>query len=152
VTNNCIIIPTYNEEGNISSVIKNIRKYSDADIIVIDDGSNDLTSAVARKSKAFVIRHPFNMGYGVALQTGYKYALENNYDVLLQIDGDGQHNPAHIPELFNQVENSNCDVVIGSRFLAQSDYEAGFLKSLGIKLFRYIIWSENRFLANITLD
>ena len=140
MTNNCIIIPTYNEEGNIGSVIENIRKYSDADIIVIDDGSNDLTSAVAQKSKAFVIRHPFNMGYGVALQTGYKYALENNYDVLLQIDGDGQHNPAHIPELINQVENSNCDVVIGSRFFAQSDYKAGFLKSLGVKLFGYIIW------------
>ena len=135
----CIIIPSYNEEKNIVSVICDIRKYHDGDIVVIDDGSQDITSSLAREAGAFVIRHPFNMGYGVALQTGYKYAVEKNYDILLQIDGDGQHSAKFIPELFSQVESSDCDVAIGSRFLGESQYRAGFLKSIGIKLFRKII-------------
>ena len=136
----CIIIPSYNEEKNIVSVIEDIRKYHGGDIVVIDDGSQDVTSSLAREAGAFVIRHPFNMGYGVALQTGYKYAVEKNYDILLQIDGDGQHSAKFIPELFRQVESSDCDVAIGSRFLAESQYRAGFLKSIGIHLFRKIIW------------
>jgi glycosyltransferase involved in cell wall biosynthesis len=136
----CIIIPSYNEKKNIVSVIENIRRYSEADIIVIDDGSDDGTSAVSREAGAFVLRHPFNMGYGAALQTGYKYAVENNYNILLQIDGDGQHSAKYIPELFSQVENYDCDVAIGSRFLGESQYRAGFRKSAGIKLFRKIIW------------
>lgn len=136
----CIIIPSYNEEKNIVSVIEDIRKYHSGDIVVIDDGSQDVTSSLAREAGAFVIRHPFNMGYGVALQTGYKYAVEKNYDILLQIDGDGQHSAKFIPELFSQVESSDCDVAIGSRFLGESQYRAGFLKSIGIRLFRKIIW------------
>lgn len=136
----CIIIPSYNEEINIVSVICDIRKYHSGDIVVIDDGSQDITSSVAREAGAFVIRHPFNMGYGVALQTGYKYAVEKNCDILLQIDGDGQHSAKFIPELFSQVESTVCDVAIGSRFLAESQYRAGFLKSMGIHLFRKIIW------------
>jgi hypothetical protein len=139
VKNKCIIIPAYNEEKNIVSVIEDIRKYHSGDIVVIDDGSQDVTSSLAREAGAFVIRHPFNMGYGVALQTGYKYAVEKNYDILLQIDGDGQHSAKFIPELFSQVESADCDVAIGSRFLSESQYRAGFLKSIGIKLFRKII-------------
>lgn len=136
----CIIIPAYNEGENIASVIEDIREYSDADVVVIDDGSNDPTAAMAQKAGAFVIRHPFNMGYGAALQTGYKYAVENKYDVLVQIDGDGQHSAKFIPELFKQVEIFACDVVIGSRFLEQGQYKAGFLRSVGIRIFRHIIW------------
>lgn len=139
-TKKCIIIPAYNEEKNIVSVIESIRIWTDVDIVVIDDGSKDSTETVARKAGAFVIRHPFNMGYGVALQTGYKYAVESNYDVLLQIDGDGQHRAKFIPELFRQVEGLDCDVAIGSRFLEQNRYKAGILKSLGINIFRHIIW------------
>ena len=138
--NKCIIIPCYNEEKNIISVIENIRRYSDADIVVIDDGSRDGTSAMASEAGAFIIRHPFNMGYGVALQTGYKYAVDKEYDVLLQIDGDGQHLAKYVPELFRQVESADCDVAVGSRFLGESQYLAGFRKSIGIKLFRKIIW------------
>jgi glycosyltransferase involved in cell wall biosynthesis len=135
----CIIIPSYNEARNITPVICDIQKYYDGDIVVIDDGSQDMTSLAAREAGAFVIRHPFNMGYGVALQTGYKYAVERNYDILLQIDGDGQHSAKFIPELFNQVAGLNCDVAIGSRFLTTSQYRAGFLKSLGIQIFRKTI-------------
>jgi glycosyltransferase involved in cell wall biosynthesis len=135
----CIIIPVYNEEKNIAAVISDIRKHCKIDIVVIDDGSTDSTVEVARKAGAFIIRHPFNLGYGVALQTGYKYALKNDYDLLVQMDGDGQHKPAFIPGLIAEVESGACDVVIGSRFLGENRYEAGFLKSLGIHLFRHTI-------------
>jgi len=133
----CVIIPAYNEEISIAGVIKGIKRCSDIDIIVIDDGSYDSTARVAKKVGAFVISHPFNMGYGVALQTGYKFALKHNYDILLQIDGDGQHSPDIIPEFFRQMEKKECDVLIGSRFLG-GNYKTGFLKSAGIFLFKII--------------
>jgi glycosyltransferase involved in cell wall biosynthesis len=80
----CLIIPTFNEEENIVSVVDGVKKNSDADIIVIDDGSVDLTAERAAEAGALVVRHPFNMGYGTALQTGYKYAVKKNYDLLVQ--------------------------------------------------------------------
>jgi glycosyltransferase involved in cell wall biosynthesis len=134
-----IIIPAYNEEKQVASVIEGIRKYSDADVVVIDDGSEDRTAERALSAGVRVIRHPFNMGYGVAVQTGYKYASENNYDYLLQIDGDGQHHPEHIPDLFATVEKRRCDMAIGSRFLKNNEHKTGLLKSAAIKLFRWVI-------------
>jgi glycosyltransferase involved in cell wall biosynthesis len=138
-TKRLIIIPAYNEEKGIASVIQGVRKYSNADIVVIDDGSEDRTAERAWKAGAFVIPHPFNMGYGVAVQTGYKYASENNYDHLLHLDGDGQHHPAYIPDLFAMIENQKCDMVIGSRFLKHSEHKTGLLKTAAITLFRWII-------------
>ena len=135
----CIIIPALNEEENIASVIAGIKNQTDADIIVIDDGSKDFTAEKAGKAGAFVIRHPFNMGYGAALQTGYKYAVKKKYDFLLQIDGDGQHEPNAIPEFFKQIESDKLDVVLGSRFLGEGNYKAGALKTIGIGLFSFII-------------
>lgn len=135
----CIIIPAYNEAENISSVIAAIKRGTDMDIIVIDDGSTDKTAESAERSGAVVIRHPFNMGYGVALQTGYKYAVKKNYDLLTQMDGDGQHNPDAVESLFQQVESGACDVLIGSRFLKKGGYDVGILKRIGIALFRSII-------------
>lgn len=134
-----IIVPAYNEEKQVSSVIEGIRKYSDTMIVVIDDGSKDETAERAGAAGARVIRHPFNMGAGVAVQTGYKYAFENDYEILLQIDGDGQHHPAHIPDMFAMVENDRCDMAIGSRFLKSSEHKTGLLKSMAIKLFRWVI-------------
>jgi glycosyltransferase involved in cell wall biosynthesis len=135
----CIIIPAFNEEENIASVIAGIKNQTDADIIVIDDGSIDLTAKKAGKAGAYVIRHPFNMGYGVALQTGYKYAVKKKYDLLLQMDGDGQHYPNAIPEFYKQIESGKCDVVLGSRFLGKGNYKAGILKTIGIGLFSLVI-------------
>ncbi len=136
--NKCIIIPAYNEEILINRIIKNIRKKISADIIVIDDGSEDQTSLEAEMAGAYVIKHPFNLGYGIALQTGYKYALQKGYDYLAQMDGDGQHNPTDIPLLFKELENGDCDIVIGSRFLT-GNFEIGFLKKTAIALFSKII-------------
>jgi len=139
MTKKCIIIPAYNEEKTITHVILGIKRFSDADIIVINDGSFDHTDKLAKRAGAFVISHPFNMGYGVALQTGYKFAQKHNYDILLQIDADGQHSPEVIPEFFNRIEKEECDVLIGSRFLGGGQYKAGLLKSIGIFIFKIII-------------
>lgn len=140
----CIIIPAFNEEENIASVIDGVKRYSDAHIVVIDDGSRDLTREKVREAGAFVISHPFNMGYGVALQTGYKYAVKRDYDFLVQMDGDRQHDPKYIEALFRVVESNECDVALGSRFLGEGKFRAGVLKSIGIKIFRLIIWIFNR--------
>jgi glycosyltransferase involved in cell wall biosynthesis len=136
---NLIIIPAFNEERQVASVIRGAREFSDADIVVIDDGSRDLTAEVARREGAIVVRHPFNVGYGATVQTGYKYALENNYCYLLQLDGDGQHDPRYINDLFSIVQNQKCDLAIGSRFLGDNQYKVGFLKSAGVRLFRRVI-------------
>ena len=134
----CIIIPVLNEEKSIGPLVEGIRGYADAEVIVIDDGSHDRTAQNAQKAGALIIRHPFNMGYGVALQTGYKCAAKEGYDYILQMDGDGQHDPRFIKEFFRTMEAEECDVIIGSRFLGDNDYKAGILKSAGIKLFRFI--------------
>ena len=135
----CIIIPAYYEEESIGSVIAGIRRHSEADIVVIDDGSADGTGLKAAEAGAQVIRHPFNLGYGVALQTGYKWALRRGYDFLVQMDADGQHDPKYIPALFEQVEEGGSDVAIGSRFLVKGGYEAGISKTVGISFFRILI-------------
>ncbi|GFP37986.1 dolichol-phosphate mannosyltransferase, partial [Candidatus Hakubella thermalkaliphila] len=91
------IIPAYNEEKNISRVIQGIRRFSPSlDILVVDDCSADRTAAVAMEEGAEVISLPFNLGYGVACQTGFKYAVGKKYDLAVQIDGDGQHDPSYI--------------------------------------------------------
>ena len=133
----CLIIPAFNEEENIVSVIEGARSYTDADIIVINDGSADLTGERAKEAGAFVISHPFNMGYGAALQTGYKYAFRNKYDLLVQIDGDGQHDPKYIPALFNEVESGRCNVAIVSRFLKVGECPLDPLKWMGVHLLRF---------------
>jgi glycosyltransferase involved in cell wall biosynthesis len=138
-TKRLIIIPAYNEERQIVSVIEGVRQYSEADIVVVDDGSDDRTAERATAAGARLLRHPFNMGAGVALQTGYKYAFINAYEALLQIDGDGQHHPAHIPDLFAMIEDRQCDMAIGSRFLKNSKKTTGLFKSIAISLFRKII-------------
>src|SRR3972149_8973646 len=107
-----IIIPAYNEESNISPLIKEIQnKVSGADILVIDDGSMDRTARVAEKAGALVIRLPFNMGYGAALQTGFKYALLKRYRYVVQMDADGQHDPDSIKALLDEVKKEDADVV-----------------------------------------
>ena len=132
-----IVIPAYNEESNIPPLIKRIRYHiADADILVVDDGSEDRTARVAEKAGALVVRLPFNMGYGAALQTGFKYALMRRYRYVVQIDADGQHDPESIKTLLNEVKKENVDVVIGSRFLeGKGRYKAPLLRKIGMGLF-----------------
>ncbi|MCP3984105.1 MAG: glycosyltransferase family 2 protein [bacterium] len=132
-----VIIPAYNEETRIGPVIEAIRSTGlDLEIAVIDDGSRDATALAVTRSGAVVIRHPFNMGYGAALQTGYKYALRRGADLLIQMDADGQHDPEQIPRLTEPILRGECDLVIGSRFLVPTGYEMGGLRTLGRRVFR----------------
>lgn len=131
-----VIIPAYNEESNVAGVIQGIQTHlPGADVAVIDDGSRDGTARVAAQAGARVIRLPYNMGYGAALQTGYKFARENGYQILAQIDADGQHDPVYILDMLDLIQRGEADIVIGSRFLVDSGYRAPFAKRMGMLLF-----------------
>ena len=138
-----LIIPAYNEEAGISRVIQGILRYApDMEILVVDDGSTDQTKDVSIKASAKVVSHPFNLGYGSALQTGYKYALKKGYEFVIQMDGDGQHDPSFIPDLLAVIQEEEMDIAIGSRFLnskgiglGSQPYRVPFIRRLGMKLF-----------------
>ena len=135
-----VIIPAFNEAANIGGLIKNIKKTAPGlDILVIDDGSIDDTAAISANSGALVVRHPFNMGYGVALQTGYKYADINKYDSVVQLDADGQHDPNYISGLLKELERNDADVVIGSRHLSNTKYNARLSRKIGMGLFSGLV-------------
>lgn len=131
-----VIIPAYNEEATIVSVIENIQAaVPDCDIVVVDDGSRDETASLVRQhGGAELLALPFNLGIGGGMQTGYKYALRNGYDVAIQCDADGQHPADEIPRLVARIEDGSADVVIGSRYVADSDYRPSFLRRVGKSL------------------
>ncbi|TAL27287.1 MAG: glycosyltransferase family 2 protein [Nitrospirae bacterium] len=133
-----IIIPAYNEAGRISTTIAGIRKFNAADIIVVCDGSVDDTADEARSAGASVIELPFNMGYGAALQTGFKYALKKKYQFAVQMDADGQHDPLSIQALIAPILMDEVDIVIGSRFLSEGSYRAPFVRRMGMYFFGFI--------------
>jgi glycosyltransferase involved in cell wall biosynthesis len=113
------VIPCYNEERFIVDIVTRAKKYVDT-VIVVDDGSTDGTAEIAEKSGARVIHHSRSMGAGAATRSGIEVAREQNADMVITIDGDGQHNPDEIPRLINPVEKGYADIVIGSRFLAEN--------------------------------
>ena len=132
-----ILIPAYNEADIIGRVVTEVRTlYPQHDVLVVDDGSLDRTDEAARQAGAAVVRHPHNMGYGVAIQTGYKYARTRDYQFLVQLDGDGQHDPAFIPQLLAPVLAEEVDLALGSRFLAVESYRPSLPRRLGIAFFR----------------
>jgi glycosyltransferase involved in cell wall biosynthesis len=134
-----IVIPAFNEEEKIPAVVRGIRQeMPEAVVLVMNDGSRDQTEARARASGARVLTHPFNMGYGVTLQTGYKYALRYGFDFVLQMDGDGQHDPRYLSILLREIREGGADVVIGSRFLGEGSYRADWARQVGISLFRLV--------------
>jgi glycosyltransferase involved in cell wall biosynthesis len=134
-----ILLPAHNEAARIGDVIAAVRNVSgDAAIVVVDDGSTDATGERARAAGAITLRLPTNLGYGVALQTGYKYAVDQGCQFLIQLDGDGQHDPAGIPELLDRVRTGRCDVCVGSRFLEGDTYSIPLLRRIGMIVFRRI--------------
>ena len=133
-----VLMPAFNEAGGLGAVLEQIQGACDFDILVIDDGSSDDTAKIARSKGAKVLRHPFNMGYGAALQTGYKFASQGDYDVLVQIDADGQHDPSYITALANRVLEGHSDACVGSRFLEGKGYIPPFARRVGMVLFGYI--------------
>jgi glycosyltransferase involved in cell wall biosynthesis len=132
------IVPAYNEEATIAHVIGNLHANAPGfDVVVVDDGSTDATAAIAERNGARVLRLPFNVGIGGAVQAGFKYALEQGYDYCIQCDGDGQHDPAHIARLQEAMEaDPGLDMVVGSRFLgADYHYPAPVSRRTGIHIF-----------------
>jgi len=129
---NLVCIPACNEEKSIGDIVKNSLLYSDK-VIVCDDGSTDGTAKIAREHGAQVILHKKNEGYGAAITTLFDFARKENADIMITIDGDGQHNPEQIPMLINALQENNVDVVIGSRFLEKNSSTPGYRKR-GIKI------------------
>ena len=136
--NLAIIIPAYNEAGRIATSIAGIRKFGNADVVIVNDGSDDDTAGEAKAAGARVIELPFNLGYGAALQTGFKYALDKGYEFAVQMDADGQHDPLSMEALISPVLKDEVDVVIGSRFLDKGNYKAPFVRRMGMYFFGII--------------
>ncbi|GIP45594.1 putative glycosyl transferase [Paenibacillus sp. J45TS6] len=130
-----VIVPAYNEAEGIGQVIHQIRQdIPYVDVLVINDGSSDDTSRIAKAAGASVIDLTCNLGIGGAVQTGYRYAAEHHYDYAVQIDGDGQHNPSDLNRLLDAILETGADMVIGSRFITKEGFQSTFARKMGIGL------------------
>lgn len=135
-----VIIPAYNEEGSIGDVIRNIHRVSPhIDVVVINDGSRDRTVEVSRAAGATVVDLPFNLGIGGAMQTGYLYAYQNGYDIAIQTDADGQHDPSYIPELVQPILDGEVNFTVGSRYVEKTAYRSSAARRMGMILFSNLI-------------
>jgi glycosyltransferase involved in cell wall biosynthesis len=135
-----VIVPAYNEEAAIASVVSEIRGYlPDVGILVIDDCSKDGTKERARDAGAEVLPLPHHLGLGGCVQAGYKLAYELGYEYVIRVDGDGQHDAGDIPRIFERLKESGRDMVIGSRFVERNGQRAGAVRSLGIRFFRLVL-------------
>jgi glycosyltransferase involved in cell wall biosynthesis len=135
------VVPAYNEAATVGDVIRKLRREAPAfDVIAIDDGSTDATGSIAAREGADVVRHPFNLGIGGAVQTGFTYALERGYDYMVQVDADGQHDPSEIPVLIDEMRgHPEIDVICGSRFLKDLQYVGPVSRRAGIHLFAFLL-------------
>jgi hypothetical protein len=135
------VVPAYNESRTVGRVVRSLRERApEFDVVVVDDGSTDGTGQVAEAAGAHVLRHPFNLGIGGAVQTGFVYALDNDYDYMVQVDGDGQHLPGEIHKLVEAMEDDpTLDMVCGSRFLTDKGYPATISRRTGIHLFAFLL-------------
>jgi len=139
-----IIIPAYNEEKNISALLDKLNPYRDRyDAIVVDDASKDHTAQVAQERGFPVIQLPSNLGIGGAMQTGFKYAVDNDYEITVQLDGDGQHDPVWLDELTHNIIFGHVNCVIGSRYMKNNidkDYKTPFLRRIGMLFSTFILF------------
>ena len=136
------IVPAFNEEGNVGGVVDEIRAHDAGfDVVVVDDGSFDRTADVAREHGARVVRLPFNLGIGGAVQTGFRFAFEQGYDLAVRVDGDGQHDPAQLDVILAPVLAGDADIAVGSRFAATDadGYRSSRSRRLGIRLLAWVV-------------
>ncbi len=135
------VVPAYNESGAVGRVVDEIRAVSpQTEVVVVDDASTDDTAAVAEARGATVLRLPFNVGIGGAVQTGFRYALEQEFERAIRLDGDGQHDASEIPKLLEPLERGEADLVIGSRFVDDdASYRPPFARRLGIRVFARLV-------------
>jgi len=135
-----VVIPALDEEASLPRLLDEMRAVAPGfDLLVVDDGSRDGTSVVARARGVPVVRHPFNLGVGGALQTGFRWALAHGYAIGVQLDADGQHDPRFLEDVVAPVRRGNCDVSIGSRYIAASGYRAPRFRRLGMMLFSLVV-------------
>jgi glycosyltransferase involved in cell wall biosynthesis len=135
------VVPAYNEAAAIGRVVEEIRAFDPAiDVVVVDDASRDETAAVAQSHGATVLRLPFNVGIGGAVQTGLRYALAEGYDTAVRLDGDGQHDASELGKLLAPLERGEADMVVGSRFVdAGGAYRPPWARRIGIRLFARLV-------------
>lgn len=129
-----IIIPAYNEEDSIEKVVDNfIKSFPQYDYVIVNDGSMDNTKGICQKKGYQVLNLPINMGIGGAVQTGYRYALDNDYDMAVQVDGDGQHDVSFLEDMIRYMEEEQADCVIGSRFVEKEGFQSSGIRRVGIR-------------------
>jgi glycosyltransferase involved in cell wall biosynthesis len=134
------IVPAHNEQGSVGRVVLGIRAVdAGLEVVVVDDGSVDGTAAEAAEAGAHVVRLPFNLGIGGAVQTGFRYAADHGFELAVRLDADGQHDPAQLERLVAPILAGDADIVVGSRFLASSGYRAPAARRIGIALFARIV-------------
>jgi hypothetical protein len=139
------IVPAFNEEGSIAAVVGELLAYDPGlRVVVVDDGSTDRTAEAARASGAKVISLPFNLGIGGAVQTGFRYAWEQGFDVAVRADGDGQHDPAELDAILRPVLADEADVAVGSRFIGGDGYRSSRSRRAGIRLLAWIVSALTR--------
>lgn len=137
---NLIIIPAYNEAGNIERTVEDIKKNTTSfDYLVINDCSRDDTLNICRKKHFNYLNLPVNLGIGGAVQTGYRYAYFHGYDTAVQFDGDGQHDASYLEEMLDKLKRDSCDMVIGSRFIEKEGFQSSKLRRSGIRYFTGLI-------------
>ena len=135
-----IIIPAYNESECIEKTIRDIMENaSDFDYVIINDCSTDNTREICEKNDFNIVNLPINLGIGGAVQTGYMYAMEYGYDVAVQVDGDGQHDPQFLRKMAQYLETHDADMVIGSRFIEKKGFQSSKLRRFGIQYFTVLI-------------
>jgi glycosyltransferase involved in cell wall biosynthesis len=135
------VVPAYNEAETVRSVIHSLRSEAPHfDVLVVDDGSTDRTAELADHAGVPVLRHPFNLGIGGAVQAGFEYARREGYDYMAQVDGDGQHRADQLPRLMDAMDDDpTLDMVCGSRFLTESGYPAPVSRRTGIHIFAFLL-------------
>ena len=134
------LVPAFNEEGSIGAVIEEIRAADpEIEIVVIDDGSRDDTAGAAAAKGARVLRLPFNLGIGGAVQTGFRYAWERGFELAVRLDGDGQHDPAQLPAVVAPIVAGEADLAIGSRFLGEGGYRSSAARRIGIRVLARVV-------------
>lgn len=136
-----MIIPAYNEAENIEQVVDNIIKnYPQYDYVIVNDGSGDRTEEICIQNHYNLISLPLNLGIGGAVQTGYRYALKNHYDIAVQIDGDGQHDIAYVEKLMEPIMKGEADITIGSRFINKEGFQSSATRRTGIMFLSTLIF------------
>jgi glycosyltransferase involved in cell wall biosynthesis len=134
------VVPAYNEADSIRAVVAELRAADPAlEIVVVDDGSTDSTAALAAAAGATVLRLPYNLGIGAAVQTGLQYAFEHEFDIAVQVDGDGQHDAAELERLLEPIRAGRADIAVGTRFAGRRTYRPSVARRLGIVLFAGLV-------------